>query len=171
MSRQELVSAFLEGQISRRTLIRRLIAGGVSTGAAISYAHVLSPERAGAAVGARASDHYPLVDLAITSASLAAIKTPASGPPRVQFRLTSSEEITQALFWLYMRTGNGGIPIGIPNPREETNVMGGAGTRSMAIQINPASLGTRTSVRFYVQMIGRDAEGYQVLASTAKTLT
>jgi hypothetical protein len=46
MSREELVTAYLDGRLSRRTLIRRLVAAGVSVGAAVSYAHLLHPERA-----------------------------------------------------------------------------------------------------------------------------
>lgn len=46
MSSQELVTAYSQGRISRRALIRRLVAGGISMGAAVSYAHLLDPERA-----------------------------------------------------------------------------------------------------------------------------
>lgn len=46
MSAPELVNAFAEGRISRRTLIRRLVASGVSFGAAVAYAHLLAPGRA-----------------------------------------------------------------------------------------------------------------------------
>jgi hypothetical protein len=48
VSREELVGAYLAGGISRRTFIRRLAAGGVSLGAAVSYAHLLAPGRASA---------------------------------------------------------------------------------------------------------------------------
>lgn len=57
MSQNELVDAFMDGRISRRTLIRRLVAGGVSAGAAMSYAHLLEPGRADAATSA-AGDFY-----------------------------------------------------------------------------------------------------------------
>ena len=50
MSQDQLVAAYLDGHISRRALIRRLIAGGISLGAAISYAHLLRPEAAGARI-------------------------------------------------------------------------------------------------------------------------
>lgn len=46
MSRDELVQAYVEGGLSRRTFIRRLVAAGVSFGAAVSYAHLLDPGRA-----------------------------------------------------------------------------------------------------------------------------
>ncbi len=48
MSRDELVGAYLDGRMSRRTLVRRLAAGGVSVGAAIAYAQLLDPKRASA---------------------------------------------------------------------------------------------------------------------------
>lgn len=43
MSQQELIHAYREGGMSRRTLIRRLIASGVSLGAAVGYAHLFAP--------------------------------------------------------------------------------------------------------------------------------
>jgi hypothetical protein len=46
MSQESLVNEYVAGRISRRTLIRRLVATGVSFGAAVSYAHLLNPDRA-----------------------------------------------------------------------------------------------------------------------------
>lgn len=51
-----MVNAYIEGNVSRRTFIRRLVAAGVSLGAAVSYAHLLTPQHAGAA--APNSDFY-----------------------------------------------------------------------------------------------------------------
>ena len=48
MSRDELVNAYIDGSVSRRTFIRRLVTAGVSLGAAVSYAHLLAPGRADA---------------------------------------------------------------------------------------------------------------------------
>ena len=163
MSRTELVSAFLEGRLSRRTLIRRLIAGGVSTGAAISYAQVLLPKRARAAVTTAASDHYPMVDLEIVSSSLATVRSEG----RITVRVRSSEELNFAFFQVFMRNGTGGVPIG---NRFLENFLGGNGTRNVII--NVAGIGSnRISARLYVQMQARDDENYPALASTAKTLT
>src|SRR5687768_7700181 len=67
MSQGELVGAYLEGQISRRTLVRRLVAGGVSLGAALSYAQVLKPERAFAGAD---SDHYPDTNVRLISTDI-----------------------------------------------------------------------------------------------------
>jgi hypothetical protein len=44
MSSAEVVDSYLRGEISRRTLIRRLIAGGVSVSAAVAYSELLRPE-------------------------------------------------------------------------------------------------------------------------------
>ncbi len=46
VTEQELVQAYLEGQVSRRTFIRRLVATGISLAAAITYAHQLWGEAA-----------------------------------------------------------------------------------------------------------------------------
>ncbi len=48
MSREQLVDAYLRGEISRRTFVRRLVDLGVSLGAAMTYAEVM-PARASAA--------------------------------------------------------------------------------------------------------------------------
>lgn len=44
MSQEEIVDAYVNGGISRRLFIRRLVASGVALGAAVSYAHLLTPE-------------------------------------------------------------------------------------------------------------------------------
>lgn len=56
MSSSEVVEAYLRGEISRRALIRRLVAVGVSLGAAVAYAELLRPEWAFASH--QCSDEY-----------------------------------------------------------------------------------------------------------------
>ena len=163
MSREELVGAYLDGRISRRTLIRRLIAGGVSTGAAISYAQVLAPERAEASVSA-ASDHYPLVDLAIVTPTLARVREVS----RLGVAVTSSEELANLFLRIYLKTASGGVPIG---SRTISNFLTAAGRREVAVAVDSSALGSRTSARFYVQAWASDAERYPAVASTAKTLS
>jgi hypothetical protein len=46
MSRQELVDAYVSGQIGRRAFVRGLVALGVSAGAATAYAAALNPVEA-----------------------------------------------------------------------------------------------------------------------------
>jgi hypothetical protein len=43
LSQQEMVAAYRDGGLSRRTLIRRLLASGVSVSAALTYAHLFAP--------------------------------------------------------------------------------------------------------------------------------
>lgn len=82
MSNNELVTAYVEGRISRRTLIRRLVAAGVSMGAAVSYAHLLGPERAGAVPIEQCSPEYPTVAMTILSAKLSRVRA----DERIQIR-------------------------------------------------------------------------------------
>lgn len=67
MSREELVTSYLDGGMSRRTFIRRLVAAGVSVGAAVSYAHLLAPAaRAAAGTDGDSIEHYePEIRVAI----------------------------------------------------------------------------------------------------------
>jgi hypothetical protein len=61
VSRERLVEEYASGNISRRTFIRRLVAGGVSLGAAISYAHLIGQDKARALPRAH-GDEYGLDD-------------------------------------------------------------------------------------------------------------
>jgi hypothetical protein len=161
MSRQELVTAFLDGQISRRTLMRRLIAGGVSAGAAISYAQLLAPERAMAAIG---DTQYPLVDLAIVSSSLASVRSNAY----IKVSLTSTEELKNGSFRSFVNKGGGGVPLG---SKFLAQVLRAAGSRTVNVPVDVSQLTGLTSARLYIQMTAQDAELYSTLASTGKTLS
>ena len=163
MSRHELVDAFLEGRISRRTLIRRLVAGGVSAGAAVSYAHVLAPERAAAGF-TPGGDHYPLVDLRIKSSKLARVRS----REQILVRVATSEEVRLLELRVLLRTSGGGVPIG---QRFFASFSTGATAREVTVPINRAFLAGRTSARLYVQDRGSDDENLPALASTAKTLS
>lgn len=164
MSRQELVSAFLDGQISRRTLVRRLIAGGVSAGAAISYAQLLAPERAGAAIRGGLSDQYPLVDLGITSPSLNHVRNHGF----IQLTVFCTEELVNATFNVFQKTGAGGVRIGV---RHVNSVLTAGGSRPLVINIDVSGLTGKNQVRFYIQMVAQDSEGFGAVASTGKTLS
>jgi hypothetical protein len=54
----QIVSAYLQGKISRRTFVRRLTAAGVGLSAAIAYSQLLTPEWAQGAVYPDYYDHY-----------------------------------------------------------------------------------------------------------------
>src|SRR5204862_7468476 len=72
MPQQELVRAYLDGDVSRRVFIRRLVAGGVSLGAAVSYAQLLAPQVARA--GTPFNDHYPLAQLRIVTRDIVDVR-------------------------------------------------------------------------------------------------
>jgi hypothetical protein len=165
VSRQELVSAFLEGRISRRTLIRRLIAGGVSTGAAVSYAQLLRPEHARAASSmAAADDHYPMVDVTIDTTSLSA----ALNNARIAVSVTCTEELKFTSFRVFLNAAGGGSPIG---QRSFASFLTAAGTRQVGIPIDTSPLVGRTSALLYVQLQGLDDESFPALASTRRRLS
>ncbi len=73
MSTDELVNAYVEGGMSRRTLIRRLVAAGVSVGAAVSYAHLLSPSRAEAQSITNADFYRPEPGVNVISTDIDAV--------------------------------------------------------------------------------------------------
>jgi hypothetical protein len=59
VSQEQLVEAYLRGDVSRRTFIRRLVGGGISLTAAIAYTHALSPKPAAAAPPQFYEDQQP----------------------------------------------------------------------------------------------------------------
>jgi len=67
MSKEQLVDAYLEGRITRRTFMRRLVAAGVSLSAAAAYAAALGPSARAASFDLTADgydgydgyDYYP----------------------------------------------------------------------------------------------------------------
>ena len=42
MSDEELIEAYTQGRVSRRVFVRRLVAGGLSVGAAVAYSNALA---------------------------------------------------------------------------------------------------------------------------------
>ena len=104
MSREELVSAYLDGGLSRRAFIRRLVAAGVSIGAAASYAHLLAPAARGADAHVSLDDQYPEVDVGIRSGNLDRIQE--TGIVRV--RVTVTEEGAHVFVGVDARQAGGG---------------------------------------------------------------
>jgi hypothetical protein len=62
VSREDLVALYASGNLSRRAFIRRLVAAGVSFGAAVSYAHLLEGSPQARAAGRALGDGYGLDD-------------------------------------------------------------------------------------------------------------
>src|SRR3712207_225611 len=100
MSQQELIDTYREGGMSRRTLIRRLVATGVSLGAAVSYAHIFAP-----AAGAEErrfhedfyEDFYPS-DVRLRIASNTVNGVVRTGKVRVHVHTDDGAEITLKVF-------------------------------------------------------------------------
>ena len=101
MSQQELITTYREGGMSRRTLIRRLVASGVSLGAAISYAHLFAP-KAEAEGGKRFNsdfyeDFYPSdVRLSVRSNTVNGVVR--TGQVRVYVHTDDAADITLRVF-------------------------------------------------------------------------
>lgn len=64
MENHELVTAYTEGALSRRAFVRKLVAGGVSFGAAVGYAQLLGRDAAHAATAL--GDGYSFVEVKAT---------------------------------------------------------------------------------------------------------
>jgi hypothetical protein len=102
ISSQELIDAYLDGRLSRRVLVRRLVTGGVSLGAAISYAHLLSPSKAAAAAPEDFCDEYPVVDVRIvTDGKLSTLRT----RNYLLVQVVSDEEVSMSITALIRRGG------------------------------------------------------------------
>jgi hypothetical protein len=87
MSKEELLTAYAEGSISRRMFVRRLVASGVAAGTAVSYAQLLAPTEASARGGGNADDHYPLLTMKILTRDV--LKVVSS--KRLNVKVTVSE--------------------------------------------------------------------------------
>lgn len=96
MSQEELVQAYVEGQISRRTLVRRLVAAGLSVGAATSYANLLAQRNRAEASVARGLE-YPDFVVRIRSGRLPAVRRKKK--IKVRVRSTGSDKITVAVYF------------------------------------------------------------------------
>lgn len=153
MSQGELVGAYLDGRISRRTLIRRLAAAGVSFGAAVSYAQVLKPDRAFARAD---SDHYPNTRLKIVEEDLDEVVN----KDRIYVRLHADEdsELKPVNFIAYLRDHGSFTVIGT---HEEAKFIG-PDTRKIKIPLNPgagAILAVRDRAKVTVVMTAHDKNG------------
>jgi hypothetical protein len=103
MSDEELVGAYMDGRISRRTLIRRLVAAGVSLGAATAYAHHLAPQ---ADAGGLPSE-YPVVRLRILTDEI----SEALKDDGVEVRVKCDED-AKLFLTLSVEVGGNFVPVG-----------------------------------------------------------
>jgi hypothetical protein len=152
MSDREIVNAYLDGRVSRRTLIRRLVAAGVSIGAAVSYAQVLKPERAFARAD---SDHYPDTEVKIIDEDLDKV----ANKERVRVRVHADEDAELSSFSLraFHVTHDDEFTIG-----EKGMSFKGPDTKIVNIPISPgaaAVLKERKRAKIKVRWFAYDAQG------------
>lgn len=164
MSDREIVDAYLDGRISRRTLIRRLVAAGISIGAAVSYAQVLKPERAFARAD---SDHYPDYDVRIVEEDLDKV----ANKERVLVRVHADEDsaFKPIQFWVYHVVHGSFTLIGY----KETNFIG-PDTKRVPIRIDSGSattLGGLNRAKLQVNWVAHDTKGKDQVSSGRDTAT
>jgi hypothetical protein len=153
LSRQEVVDAYLDGRISRRTLIRRLVAAGVSAGAAVSYAHLLNPQRAQAAGD---SDHYPDVNVNVIDEDLDRVVNRA----RILTRVHADEDSQLKplnMFAYWVRKGHKPQYVGA-----SSGDFIGPDTKRVKVVLDPfwaTQLAQHTRVKIRVEWFGHDAQG------------
>jgi hypothetical protein len=153
MSQQELVDAYLDGRISRRTMIRRLAATGVGLGAAVSYAHLLAPNAR--AIADPLDAHYPIVDLKIKTLDLDDV----IDNERLRVRVRADEEVTLTLFAETRRNG-AQVLLGSQQVRFDA-----AGRQRVKIALDDVKpLRNRQKVRVNVTAFGSDDEHYPLIA-------
>src|SRR5688500_9012234 len=144
MSAEELVNQYVEGGISRRTLIRRLTAAGMGLGAAVSYAHLLSPDRAVARLGG--GGHFD-IDASIVKDSLQRVV--ARERMRVKVRTTQAIKI---FVQIELLRPNGPFPVSILGFMNLTTFGPVVATLTVPLDFNPPhsvnALRGRRSARF-----------------------
>ena len=163
MGQGELVNAYLDGQISRRTLIRRLVAAGVSFGAAVSYAHVLKPERASAGAD---SDHYPNMSVRLVSTDIDTVLD--RGKLIVRVRADEDSEIDPLEIRCYHKTG-----LILTKIAERSLTFEGPRVKNVGVPLNANAAGLKSleKARIQVNWVGYDAQGQLPNGSSRSTIT
>jgi hypothetical protein len=164
MSREELVAAYLDGQVSRRAFIRRLTAAGVSLGAAVSYAQLQGTEPARA--GTPFNDHYPLVQLAVKTEDLGNVIQ----RERINVAVTVGEAM-QLHIAAYLKQGNFLHVLGWAGPPAPT--FSGPGTTTVRVKLPfVAKLHGLDKAKVSIQAQGPDGDDHYLtaLGTTSATL-
>jgi hypothetical protein len=154
MSERELVDAYLDGRISRRTLVRRLVGAGISIGAAVSYAQVLKPERAFAV--SKDSDHYPDATIKIVEEDLD--KVVNKGRLLVKVNADEDCEFDPLRLTAYLKEG--GVFVEMLGQTERK--FSGPKIKNVEIELTMTgseALATRDRAKIYVSWRGYDKQG------------
>ncbi len=144
MSERELVNAYVDGRISRRTLIRRLVAGGISVGAAVSYAHLLSPERATARPRRQGDAYYPDLGIKVKSTDLRKVINQEKVKVRVHSTKAAATEVS-----IGREAGQGFLVIG----KRIVN-FDGAGKQTVDVEVQTSGLVGKNKVKIRGEVFG-----------------
>ena len=159
MSQDELVGAYIEGTITRRTLIRRLVAAGVSLGAATAYAHHLAPKAAAKGSG---PSEYPSVRLRILSETTKEIAKDKG----VRVRVRSADPCDLTLE-LRVEQGNTWYQLGV----KEVKFGQSGGKKEVLIKFSDSGeLNRKKKSRVFVTAISDEGIYDPVVASKEKEL-
>jgi hypothetical protein len=151
MSRQELVDAYVEGGVSRRSFVRRLVASGISIGAAVSYAEVLAPAAAAAPPRRKRrgfDDAYPLVSMRILTRDIADVRS----KQRLRVRVTSNSSLVLHVSAFVEKAGHL-VPLGfMPYNPESARTFTAPGTRTLTVPAQDhTELNGRQKARVFVE--------------------
>src|SRR5215211_155371 len=158
MSQGDLIHAYMGGRLSRRTFVRRLVAGGVSFGAAVSYAHLLGQDRAAARGGFETHHEIPNVKGTILNQDLdrvierERVKVRYSVPRRakLEFSIYLRRPERESTWGYYSLIGYGELKTDGPVDGKTTSV---------PLDVNPPSsvdaLRGRTSAELHLTTIAR----------------
>jgi hypothetical protein len=108
MSKEELLTAYAEGSISRRRFVRTLVASGVSVGTAVSYAQLLAPAAAASARHGGGDplpanhEHYPLITMKILTTDISNVRQRKA----LKVKVTASESAFLKLGTFVKRKGD-----------------------------------------------------------------
>jgi hypothetical protein len=134
VSRQELVDEYLAGGVSRRSFVRRLVATGVSMGAALSYAEVLAPEAVAAPRAARRGaphDAYPLVSTKILTRDIADVRQ----HNRLKVKVTTNSALVVHMSAFVEKQGRLGLLGIVPYDPLSARTFHGPGTKTLTVEI------------------------------------
>ncbi|MDQ2675317.1 MAG: hypothetical protein M3Y34_00780 [Actinomycetota bacterium] len=153
MSRERLAQEYASGRISRRTFVRRLVAGGVSLGAAISYAHLIGQDKA--AAGARAhGDEYGLDDP--PAVLIDPVGDPYDGDKSVTLRGRIDTEGRSATY--FFRLGRAANPGTWLRSTPQRSLDAGTGKRPVAEAVS----GLRPGEEYFVELSAATLTGWRV---------
>jgi hypothetical protein len=170
MSRQELVDAYLGGGLSRRAFVRRLVASGVSVGAAMGYAQVLAPEAEAAPLKRRTpqDDQYPILATKIVTRDMHDVRH----NKRLRLRITTNTAVVVHV-GAFVNKGGHLFPLGfVPADPQSARTLAAYQTKTITIPFNQDSTASNLAglkkAQAYVQTWNDSFLPFSVAKATLK---